>query len=382
MKVKGNRGRRILSNTIGILILVIILILPFAPITVKNQEEEIEVGTELQLKPIITYLGIDISKYVKIIEDIDTSIVDQYDITYKWGIKSTTKTIDVVDKTVPNIELKGAKTIYARDIDDIKKLEPEVIVTDNYDKEIKASRNIKKIGDNEYECWYTAIDSSGNTAIAKRKVVISNGVICLTFDDGPSSITPEVLNVLKENHVKATFFIVDYSIQYEDTISRIIKEGHTLGIHGISHDYARIYSSPEAIMENFTTLRDKIITDFNYIPKYIRFPGGSSNTISKRYCEGVMTKAADMSLQKGLIYYDWNVDVDDAGSAKTSDQIYNNFVNEVKEGTVNVVLMHDGEGHKATLEALPKIIAYARKNGYIFTAISENIVPVQHDINN
>jgi peptidoglycan/xylan/chitin deacetylase (PgdA/CDA1 family) len=243
-------------------------------------------------------------------------------------------------------------------------------------------RDTNKISDTEYEFVYTAIDSSGNMSIAKRKIVIATGVICLTFDDGPSSVTPEVLDVLKENNIKATFFILDYSEQSKSMIQRIIDEGHTLAIHGMSHDYSKIYASAEATLENFTSLQKKIKKDFNYDVKYVRFPGGASNTISRNYCEGVMTEAVKKVQEESLEYYDWNVDVDDAGSARTPSEIYNNFVDGILPGVENIVLMHDGEGHMPTAKALQEIINYAKENGYVFTAISENTTPAKHSVNN
>ena len=150
----------------------------------------------------------------------------------------------------------------------------------------------------------------------------------------------------------------------------------------MSHDYAKIYSSAEAVTDNFTSLQEKIKKDFNYDAKYVRFPGGSSNTISRNYCEGVMTEAVKKVQEEGLEYYDWNVDVDDAGSARTSSEIYNNFVCGILPGVENIVLMHDGEGHMPTAEALQQIINYAKENGYVFTAISENTIPAKHSVNN
>lgn len=382
---RGRKGRKHyigLGHVIGGAIILALLLL-FVPISVKNKNTEVEVGTEFKANPKVTYLGIDISKYVKTTGNVNTSKVGEYNITYKWGIKSKTTTVKVVDKTVPVIHLQGANTLYAKDPRNLEGLEKGVIVTDNYDKDIKVSRrDTNKISDTEYEFVYTAIDSSGNMAIAKRKIVIATGVICLTFDDGPSSVTPQVLDALKENNVKATFFIVDYSEQSKSTIQRIIDEGHTLAIHGMSHDYAKIYSSAEAVTDNFTSLQEKIKKDFNYDAKYVRFPGGSSNTISRNYCEGVMTEAVKKVQEEGLEYYDWNVDVDDAGSARTSKQIYNNFVDGILPEIENIVLMHDGEGHEPTAEVLQEIISYAKENGYIFTAISENTTPVQHSVNN
>ena len=321
---RGRKGRKHyigLGHVIGGAIILALLLL-FMPISVENKNTEVEVGTEFRANPKVTYLGIDISKYVKTTGNVNTSKVGEYNITYKWGIKSKTTTVKVVDKTAPVIHLQGANTLYAKDPRNLEGLEKGVIVTDNYDKDIKVSRrDTNKISDIEYEFVYTAIDSSGNIAIAKRKIVIATGVICLTFDDGPSSVTPQVLDALKENNVKATFFIVDYSEQSKSTIQRIIDEGHTLAIHGMSHDYAKIYSSAEAVTDNFTSLQEKIKKDFNYNAKYVRFPGGSSNTISSNYCEGVMTEAVKKVQEEGLEYYDWNVDVDDAGSARTSKQI-------------------------------------------------------------
>lgn len=385
-KSRGKRGRR---NSIGLGKFVIggtillALLLLFMPISVENKNAEVEVGTEFKANPKVTYFGIDISKYVKTTGNVNTSKVGEYNINYKWGIKSETTTISVVDKTAPVIHLQGAKTVYAKDSRNLEGAEKGVTVTDNYDKDIKVSRrDTNKISDTEYEFVYTAIDSSGNMSIAKRKIVIATGVICLTFDDGPSSVTPEVLDVLKENNIKATFFILDYSEQSKSMIQRIIDEGHTLAIHGMSHDYSKIYASAEATLENFTSLQKKIKKDFNYDVKYVRFPGGASNTISRNYCEGVMTEAVKKVQEESLEYYDWNVDVDDAGSARTPSEIYNNFVDGILPGVENIVLMHDGEGHMPTAKALQEIINYAKENGYVFTAISENTTPAKHSVNN
>lgn len=385
-KSRGKRGRR---NSIGLGKFVIggtillALLLLFMPISVENKNAEVEVGTEFKANPKVTYFGIDISKYVKTTGNVNTSKVGEYNINYKWGIKSKTTTISVVDKTAPVIHLQGAKTVYAKDSRNLEGAEKGVTVTDNYDKDIKVSRrDTNKISDTEYEFVYTAIDSSGNMSIAKRKIVIATGVICLTFDDGPSSVTPEVLDVLKENNIKATFFILDYSEQSKSMIQRIIDEGHTLAIHGMSHDYSKIYASAEATLENFTSLQKKIKKDFNYDVKYVRFPGGASNTISRNYCEGVMTEAVKKVQEESLEYYDWNVDVDDAGSARTPSEIYNNFVDGILPGVENIVLMHDGEGHMPTAKALQEIINYAKENVYVFTAISENTTPAKHSVNN
>lgn len=381
---KGRRRRRKLKirRVVGLLIFVLAVIILVLPMSVEDKNVEIEVGTEFRDEPTIRFLGVDLSKAVKTIGEVDTSKVGEYKITYNWGIKAVTRTVNVVDTTAPVINMQGGSSLYVENFNNLESIDPGVVVTDNYDKEVKAKRERHKISETEYEFVYTATDLSGNIAIAKRRILKATGVIYLTFDDGPSDITPEVLTVLKENDVKATFFIVDYSEEDKSKVQRIIEEGHTLGLHGMSHDYATIYSSLDAITENFIGLRNKILDDFNYSATYIRFPGGASNTISKNYCEGIMTEATNKVEQEGFTYYDWNVDVDDAGSARTADRIYDNFVAGIAPKRENVVLMHDGYGHQATADALQKIIDYANDNGYVFSAITEDTIPVQHGVNN
>ena len=381
---RRRRKRRAVKSgrVVEILILVVLFMLLIIPLSIKDKNVEIEVGTNYNDKTKITYLGIDISDFVDIVGSIDTTTVGEYELTYKWGIKSATQKIKVVDKTDPKIEMQGGSTIYVQSLDNLDNIDPGVVVTDNYDKDIRAKRERNKISETEYEFVYTATDSSGNVTIEKRRIVMATGVIYLTFDDGPSNVTPEILDILEKNDVKATFFIVDYSEEDKETIQRVINDGHTLGIHGISHDYATIYSSVTAALENFTDLKEKLLNDFGYEATFIRFPGGASNTVSKKYSEGVMTKVTEAVEQEGLVYYDWNVDVNDAGGARTASKIYDNFVEGIASKRENVVLMHDGFGHEATAEALQRIIDYAKYNGYEFSAISENTVPVQHSVNN
>ena len=371
---KGRRRRRKsirFGRIVGVIIALLAIILLFLPLSMEDKTIEVEVGTEFTDEPTIKYLGFNVSKDVKITGNVDTSKVGEYKITYKWGLT-----------TAPVIDMQGGSTLYVEDFNNLESLDPGVIVTDNYDEDVKAKRERHKISDSEYEFVYTATDSSGNITIAKRTIMKTTGVIYLTFDDGPSDITPEVLDILQENEIKATFFIVDYSEEDKSKIQRIIDEGHTLGLHGLSHDYAKIYSSVDAITENFIGLQKKILNDFDYNAIYIRFPGGASNTISKKYCDGVMTAATSKVEQEGFTYYDWNVDVNDAGSARTANKVYDNFVAGIVPQRENVVLMHDGYGHQPTADALQKIIDYAKENGYVFSEITEDTIPVQHGVNN
>ena len=207
---------------------------------------------------------------------------------------------------------------------------------------------------------------------------------CLTFDDGPSDrVTPRVLDTLKEYNVHATFFIVNYGESGKALIRRMIDEGHTVAIHGYSHDYAAIYKSDEAFMQNIYRLRDRLRSDFGYEAAIIRFPGGSSNTVSRQYSVGIMSRLAQRVQAEGFTYFDWNVSSGDAaGTPASSGQIYNNVTSALRHGRSNVVLMHDAGAKGTTADALPDIIRYCLANGYSIQPITPATKPVHHGIAN
>ena len=209
----------------------------------------------------------------------------------------------------------------------------------------------------------------------------NNGVIWLTFDDGPSAkLTPKVLDILKKENVKATFFVINYSESNEPIIKRIVAEGHTIGIHGYSHEYSKIYKSKETFMSNIYTLQDKIYKSTGVKSMYIRFPGGSSNTVSRKYCKGIMTELTKEVLSKGFKYFDWNISSGDAGGAKDAKAVYKNVKKNLSKKRGNLVLCHDI--HQKTLEALPDIIKYAKKEGYTFARIDDSTPMYAQHVNN
>ncbi len=123
---------------------------------------------------------------------------------------------------------------------------------------------------------------------AKEKEEEENatGVIYLTFDDGPSQdITPNVLDILAEKNVKATFFVIHYSDSNSSLVKREAKDGHTVALHGYTHTYSDVYSSADACLENFRKIQNQVYQTIGTKPNIIRFPGGSSNTISRKYCK-------------------------------------------------------------------------------------------------
>ena len=207
--------------------------------------------------------------------------------------------------------------------------------------------------------------------------------IYLTFDDGPSNdITPQILDILKEENVHATFFVINFSQNKEELIKRERDEGHSIGLHGYSHEYKKIYKSEETYMNNLNDLQTKVEKVTGVKSIITRFPGGSSNTVS-RFNKGVMTKLVKDVEDAGYKYYDWNVDSDDAGHAKNKEQVYNNVTSGLKKDRANVDLMHDFEKNNKTLDALKDIIKYGKENGYSFNKISSSSdLVVHHHVQN
>lgn len=217
----------------------------------------------------------------------------------------------------------------------------------------------------------------------KQEEESATGIIYLTFDDGPTSdSTPQILEILKRRNIKATFFVLHYDEQHEQFIKREQQEGHTIALHGYTHNYSELYQSAETCIENFEKIGNQVYQTTGERSKIIRFPGGSSNTISKKYCKGVMTELVNRVIELGYRYFDWNVDSDDAGHAKTSQDIYNNVTSGIKPERKNVVLMHDFARNYKTIDALDSIISWGLEQGYVFRKITDETPMVTHGVNN
>jgi len=292
-----------------------------------------------------------------------------------------------IDNEAPSVKLNGALTynlILGSKFDD-----PGYKVSDNCDNDVKVTVSGKvdtsKIG--TYELVYKAVDDNGNIATSKRYVKVSEksnhtGVIYLTFDDGPSaSSTPRVLDILKEKGVKATFFVINHDSSLDYLIKRAYDEGHTIALHSYTHSYSKIYSSKGAFYEDLDLISAKVERITGEKSMIMRFPGGASNTVSKKYKKGIMTELTKEVIEKGYHYFDWNVSSGDAGGAKNSRDVYNNVVNGLRKNRNNIVLMHDFSNSK-TVGALEDIIDYGLANGYRFDKIDMTTPMVRHGVNN
>ena len=200
--------------------------------------------------------------------------------------------------------------------------------------------------------------------------------VCLTFDDGPSKTTPDVLAALNTAGVHGTFFVVatDYNEKYLPLLTEAAAAGHQIALHSASHEYSDIYQSSDAYWEDIALLKERIApyVDAESI-RYLRFPGGSTNTVSRRYGgKGLMKQLKAEVEQKGWQWVDWNVCAEDAvGGHPSADTIYRNVVRETGEQTHCVVLMHDSATTRTTAEALPDIIRWYADNGYTFLTVAE-----------
>lgn len=233
---------------------------------------------------------------------------------------------------------------------------------------------------------YSVSDSAGNTATATRTLLVKHEAkgstgdertVYLTFDDGPCIYTPQILDILAQYNVKATFFVTAQKPEYAYLMKRIVDEGHTIAAHTYSHLY-EIYSSSESYFEDLEKINDLIFEQTGTRTAILRFPGGSSNVISKQYKEGVMSEIVPAVIDKGYVYFDWNIDSGDASTSRP-DKIVRNVTGSLSTGN-NVVLMHDMKASQLT--ALPQIIEYCFNNGYSFAPLNDGIPPVHHSINN
>ena len=197
--------------------------------------------------------------------------------------------------------------------------------------------------------------------------------VYLTFDDGPSAKTAEILDILKKDNIKATFFIIGKEgAKEKDLLKRMADEGHTIGIHTYSHVYGSIYESVESYLDDFYRTY-KLIDDTTGIkPEVFRFPGGSINKYNSQNYEEII---AEMT-RRGFTYYDWNASSGDANLSATANSVYSNTVRSSENKDRIILLMHDSISKTYTVQALPGIIEYYKAQGYQFDRITNDVSPI------
>lgn len=244
----------------------------------------------------------------------------------------------------------------------------------------------------EYDITYEVVDSSGNKASIVRKVFVyqeqntenpTAKSIYLTFDDGPSAYTSKLLDVLKKYNVKATFFVTGYGLSkgYDDVILRAYQEGHTIGLHTDTHEYS-IYKNIDTYFNDLYTIQEKVKNITGYTSTIIRFPGGSSNTVSRSYDNGskIMSQLVKAVEAKGFTYFDWNVSSGDAGETTSTTKVFSNVISGLGKHNYSIVLQHDTKGY--SVNAVEDIIKYALSKGYTFKPLTTTSPTAHHHLNN
>ena len=240
---------------------------------------------------------------------------------------------------------------------------------DKLKKELAAKKNNGK---------ETTTKKKDNEAVLPEPIPAKDKTVYLTFDDGPCSLTPEILDILDEYNVKATFFVVNG--KYNSVMKDIVDRGHKIGLHCYKHVYSEVYASDEAYFKDLQKISDVVEKETGVKADIIRFPGGGSNTVSKKYSKGIMTRLTKSVVEKGYAYFDWNCYNGDADGVKSVTQQVQNCSQFPKNAKNIVVLMHDNK--EATVKSLPKIIEYYKSCGMTFGVLDKDMEYTNHHVNN
>ena len=315
-----------------------------------------------------------------------------YAVTDSSGNPAVAKRkIPMRDMILPEIQLEGGED-YVITLG-TRYEEPGFTATDNVDGDITAMVQVE--GDVDwltagvYPITYAVSDSCENTAVVTRNVEVAaqdwtdtvypeGKVVYLTFDDGPCAYTSELLDVLDAYGAKATFFVVGSGSG--NMMRQIVKRGHSIGIHAVNHDYGKLYASPEAYFDDLMKMQSIIYDNTGVKTTLMRFPGGSSNLVSRKTCEGIMTFLTQAVQDAGFQYFDWNVYSGDAGETKKTEKVVDNVIEGIQQQRVSIVLQHDI--HKYSVDAVEDILRWGKRNGYRFLALQSDSPGFHHDLNN
>ncbi len=295
-----------------------------------------------------------------------------YSISDRFGnTTSVTRTLECKDVVAPIITLNGSDHI------EISQNAPftddGATAADDVDGDLTAALTVAGTIDTsvlgEQTLTYQVTDSSGNLCEVQRivnviKVVPNGKVIYLSFDDGPGPYTQQLLDILDKYNVKVTFFVTNQFSDYQNMIGEAHRRGHTIALHTYSHRVEQVYKSESAYYDDLNKIKAICEAQTGVSPTIVRFPGGTSNTTSKKYCRGIMTALTQSLPANGYQYCDWNVDSMDAGGAKTASQVARNVISAVPNFKHSFVLQHDTKLY--SVEAVEEIINWGLANGYTF----------------
>lgn len=371
--------------------------------TVAPTYDVTNIDLELGVKP-------DLNQIVKNIKDqtkTKTYFKEDYSFDKEGLVKATVVVEDEAEnKTEKEVQIKVIKDTEKPVLKGLQDLNVTVnhkidyldgiTAKDNFDPkpEIKVNSNkvnLSKVG--TYDVVYTVSDRSGNKNTYTKKVYVKektvvttkaptgNKIMYLTFDDGPSGNTAKILDILAKYNAKATFFVTGNNQKYNYLIKRAHNEGHTIALHTYTHDYKKIYSSVDAYFNDLNKIGNMVKNQIGFVPKYIRFPGGASNTVSRKYSKGIMSTLTKEVQARGYQYYDWNASTGDASGNNVAVSKIIKSATSSKSNNI-MLLGHDTAAKGTTVQALPKIIEHYQALGYSFKGISDSSFTPHQGVNN
>jgi peptidoglycan/xylan/chitin deacetylase (PgdA/CDA1 family) len=199
-------------------------------------------------------------------------------------------------------------------------------------------------------------------------------VAYLTFDDGPSDRTLEILDILDRYQVKAAFFVINHSgLKYADIMREVVRRGNVIGMHSASHNYTTIYASVDGFLRDFYLNFNYIRTVTGIAPSFFRFPGGSNTSFASAQGFAIRTEMT----RRGFAYYDWNSSSGDGNSANQNASVLaSNVLSTAKGKSRVIVLAHDTADRRATVEALPSIIEGLLAQGFRIELLTPDVRPI------
>ena len=324
--------------------------------------------------------------------DLTANVIrEEHDGVITYTVKDSSGNETSVDRTIfykdvvlPTITLKGEARSYVKVGETYS--EPGFSASDDVDGDLTAkvqvsgSVDTSKMGKNTLT--YTVTDAAGNMATTTRSIFVyqkqavsnpvnpGDKVVYLTFDDGPGKYTGALLDILDKYGVKATFFVTNQFPAYQNMIGETYRRGHTVALHTYSHRYENIYKSEDAYYSDLEQMNHVCINQTGVAPTIVRFPGGTNNKVSRKYCNGIMTALTQSISYHGYFYCDWNVSSGDAGGTNTASGVFNNVIAGIQKQNVSVVLQHDIKGF--SVEAVDEILFWGLEHGYTFLPLTES----------
>lgn len=335
----------------------------------------------------------DVSATISTSGSINTKAYGKQYITYtaidsSGNVSQVQRTVVVQEFTPPEITLTGG-TAYVKAGEEF--VDPGYTASDDIDGDVSANVIVSGILDTTqtgvYNLTYTAFDSSLNQTSVNRTVYVyepqsnelrinpTDKIVYLTFDDGPGQYTELLLDKLDKYNIDVTFFVTNQFPAYQEYIGDAYFRGHTIGLHTYSHKFSRVYSNENAYYDDLNSMSQVVESLTGIRPIIIRFPGGTSNTISRNYEKGIMTSLTKSVTDKGYLYCDWNVDSKDAGGATSAAEVAENIIKGIQKQDVSIVLQHDTKLY--SIEALDEVICWGMANGYTFLPMTER-TPMHH----